>query len=297
MTKYILLFFISFYSFANISQKANRIIGHYKITTSNYDVLVKDHTELYITIEDDELVLRDEQAKYDDVFIDEKLKFEEQVSECHDSECAGIYFIKGQVNFVKGENSYVPELVVTYDFYRDLGSRFEQWSKTYSYKFLGATDDIKPDFISTSLDKGLERSIRICSRIVKGKNVNCASIDKYEFPKGVNENSVRSLNDYLSDDRIFKRTISVTELRKILRMNAESQTLRVKLFGNNLTDKKVAQIKRSLIILGNNIASLDATKIYIRPYQSIDSGRVGYEFLMIDKHGSQAYRVKIVESY
>ena len=147
------------------------------------------------------------------------------------------------------------------------------------------------------LKKKLDRSVRICNKIVRGKDAYCASIQQFEINGRVGLRTVNDFNEVFYGERPFKSTISHTELKEILSANIDSQILKVKLFGKNLTDKKVASMKRTLTILYREISSIDATSIYIRTNEADAYSFVGYEFLMIDKHSKDAFYITIKDKY
>ncbi len=298
MKKFLISFLFSVHALASTFIPADKVAGEYKIVRFDYNDLVREMNLTTIQVK-----LIDEQGTAAIVYgetmieIQADMSFSGQVSKCHEADCEGISSLYGQVTMVEENNTYIPRLNVSMKLYSQENDSLKTWIEDYTYRFSGQGDlNYTPVFVQEKVARDLIRSSAICERLSKGKGMHCSSLKKFRFLSSINDESLGILNSYLGSNNIFKKTISVTELRKIMRMNVNSQIFKLRIFGPNLTDKKVAKIKKSMSIHNNKIASLNATNIYVKRY-SDSKGRVGYQFLMLDRDNNVAYEITSLDNF
>ena len=298
MKKFLIPFLFSIQALALTVFPADKVVGDYTIVKFDYHDLVREMNLFQIQVK-----LSDDKSTAAIVYGETKIEvqadmsFSGQISECHEADCEGISFLQGRVTMVKKNNTFVPQLNVRMTFFSQENDSYKTWVEKYIYRFDGQGDlSYTPTFIQEKIDGDLIRSNAICERLSKGKGMHCSTLRKFRFLSTMNNQSLAILNSYLDSKNSFKKTISVTELRKIMRMNVDSQIFKLRIFGPNLTDKKVAKIKRSMMIHNNKIASLNATNIYVKKH-SDSKGKVGYLFLMLDRDNNVAYEATSLDLF
>ncbi len=216
---------------------------------------------------------------YFEMKVDKDLSFSNYIGECDDVGCAGLADVYGEIKIKRVNGKIKAQIFINMSIFRDTSEDidcdeincdeldfsdfYQEWEEKFVYEFTGSIQSSTPEFIVTSKDKGFNKIINSCEKVLDGKAYKlCPKLGTFKFTKSVDQEKIKNALNFLDTRKakLFSREKMVEFLESKINVLLEE----MRLFNSSeLTNKEMQSMYITYKSIIKRSKLIPAQKIYI----------------------------------